>query len=556
MSDRTCNICNTKFKFPSQLERHFSGKKKCKPLSLNYQAICEYCEIQYSNKYNLSKHQTGCKAKLQAIRQTLSNSQVNAIVENNNNAIALNNTNMFTKNEFMTVVKEITETSKTSRKALESSTKQFEAFTHFLIEFGQIFATDNKNPKLLQIAERINKLTGNMVDDNNDNNSYDNNLITQSANTLNNILNPAVNNITNTSNTSNTVSNISNISNIQNIQNNTIQNIQNTQNNVVNNNHLPNIIYPFDYEDISFITDDEKLNILTSYNGVELALEKIYSKPENRNFFRQNSNKDNISILGKDMKVQIKNIKQFNEQILNKGVLLMERMFYTCKNRLAFSDQLLIWNNIEKNRELLGYEYNLVNIMNMIETYFRDPISKDIFKKFSDKLCREETYRKDKINVMKDLIIELERFNQDKTNVTINDDFLRQEVWSQEEAKSKEADGDNIKNNLNLVRVEETPRFKFFIDMRKEEIEYFDMHGASIGNIIKYRSILLQRAKEEIDRINRLYNNDALGDEVRTKLINQTNSDMMSHLQNIKFNNDVGVDADVDIELVNTITES
>jgi hypothetical protein len=150
-------------------------------------------------------------------------------------------------------------------------------------------------------------------------------------------------------------------------------------------------------------------------------------------------------------------------------------------------------------------------------------------KKFSDKLCREEPYRKDKINVIKDLIIELERFNQDKTNVSIDDEFLRQEVWSQEEAKSKEADGDSIKNNLNLVRIEETPRFKFFIDMRKEEI----------------------------DRINKIYNNESLGDEVRTKLINQANSNMMSHLRNIKFNNDV-VDANLDgsVELDNTITES
>ena len=539
MSDRICGTCGTKFKFPCHLERHLNGIVRCKPRQNIIGNICQYCNLELSSKYNLARHQQKCKAKIEAETKQEHNIQNNAQLLNQleiaeqTSGIKINNIYKLTKKDLDVILLN------------DYKIKIFDSL------ISKALSTGGDKPLLQKILDNARSIEINDIMP-----IIKPSTITQSANTLNNILNPAVNNITNTSNTSNTVSNISNISNIQNIQNNTIQNIQNTQNNVVNNNHLPNIIYPFDYEDISFITDDEKLNILTSYNGVELALEKIYSKPENRNFFRQNSNKDNISILGKDMKVQIKNIKQFNEQILNKGVLLMERMFYTCKNRLAFSDQLLIWNNIEKNRELLGYEYNLVNIMNMIETYFRDPISKDIFKKFSDKLCREETYRKDKINVMKDLIIELERFNQDKTNVTINDDFLRQEVWSQEEAKSKEADGDNIKNNLNLVRVEETPRFKFFIDMRKEEIEYFDMHGASIGNIIKYRSILLQRAKEEIDRINRLYNNDALGDEVRTKLINQTNSDMMSHLQNIKFNNDVGVDADVDIELVNTITES
>lgn len=545
MSDRICGTCGTRFKFPCHLERHLNGTVRCKPRQNIIENICQYCNLELSSKYNLARHQQKCKAKLEAETQQEDNIQDNIQdytqllnqleIAEQTSGIKINNIDKLTKKDLDTIL-----LNDYKIKILDSL-------------ISKALSTDGDKPLLQKILDNARSIEINDIIPSIKHSTT----ITQSANTLNNILNPTVNNITNTSNT---VSNIKNTQNIQNntIQNNTIQNIQNTQNNVVNNNHLPNIIYPFDYEDISFITDDEKLNILTSYNGVELALEKIYSKPENRNFFRQNSNKDNISILGKDMKVQIKNLKQFNEQILNKGVLLMERMFYTCKNRLAFSDQLLIWNNIEKNRELLGYEYNLVNIMNMIETYFRDPISKDIFKKFSDKLCREEPYRKDKINVIKDLIIELERFNQDKTNVSIDDEFLRQEVWSKEEAKSKEADGDSIKNNLNLVRIEETPRFKFFIDMRKEEIEYFDMHGASIGNIIKYRSILLQRAKEEIDRINKIYNNDALGDEVRTKLINQANSNMMSHLQNIKFNNDVSVDAnlDVSVELDNTITSS
>lgn len=539
MSDRICGTCGTKFKFPCHLERHLNGTVRCKPRQNIIENICQYCNLELSSKYNLTRHQQKCKAKLEAETKQENNIQDNAQLLNQleiaeqTSGIKINNIDKLTKKDLDVIL-----LNDYKIKILDSLIS--EALTNN--EGKPILQKIIENARSIDISSIIPSIKPSTT-------------ITQSAKALNNILNPTVNNITNNSNTSNTVSNIQNTQN-NTIQNNTIQNIQNTQNNVVNNNHLPHIIYPFDYEDISFITDDEKLNILTSYNGVELALEKIYSKPENRNFFRQNSNKDNISILGKDMKVQIKNLKQFNEQILNKGVLLMERMFYTCKNRLAFSDQLLIWNNIENNRELLGYEYNLVNIMNIIETYFRDPISKDIFKKFSDKLCREETYRKDKINVIKDLLIELERFNQDKTNVSIDDEFLRQEVWSREEKKSKDADSDSLKNNLNLVRIEETPRFKFFSDMRKEEIEYFDMHGASIGNIIKYRSILLQRAKEEIDRINKIYNNDALEDEVRTKLINQANSNMMSHLQNIKFNNDVVDNINVDVELDNTITSS
>jgi hypothetical protein len=508
MSDRVCGTCGMRFEYPYLLERHINGKRKCKPIDNSRSNFhCQYCNNNYASKYSINNHQKICKAKIEAEVQ----------VQNNQQSLVYNISNINTENY---VAKVLSELSQEDRDIITGNALLMNTFKEIQKTNLQLFNA------MVEREYRNNNLQRPQVS------STDNITVSQSANTLNNILNPTINNITsNTSNTSNI--NIQTQNNtLNNIQN--IQNIQNTQNNIVNNN-LPNIIYPFDYEDISFITDDEKLNILTSSNGVEQALEKIYSKPENRNFYRQNANKDNVSILGKDMKIQIKNLKQFNEQILNKGILLMERMFHSCKNRLSFNDQLLIWNNIEQNRELLAFEHYLVNIINLIETCFRDPISKDIFKKFSDKLYREEIYRKDKINIIKNLIIELERFNQDKTNITIDDDFLRTEVWSQEEHKNKDADEDDLKNNLDLVRIEDTPRFKFFNDMRTEEIEYFDMHGASIGNIIKYRSILLQRAKTEIDRINKIYNNDSLGSEVRDKLITQPNDNMLSHLRSIKF---------------------
>jgi hypothetical protein len=141
------------------------------------------------------------------------------------------------------------------------------------------------------------------------------------------------------------------------------------------------------------------------------------------------------------MKIQVKKQKQFNEQMINHGVLVMERMFYTCKNRLSFADQLLIWNNIEENRELLRFESNLTTILSVMETCFRDAISKEIFKKFSDKINREETFRLEKLKIVKELLIELERFKNDRNNITINDDFLRTEVWTKEEHKQHNVDG-------------------------------------------------------------------------------------------------------------------
>jgi hypothetical protein len=331
--------------------------------------------------------------------------------------------------------------------------------------------------------------------------------------------------------------------------NNTLNNNSNSNNNnnnntiTINNNiSLPNIINPFGCEDISFITDNEKLGILKSYNGVELALEKIYSKHENRNFYKPNANKDNVSVLNKDMKIQVKKQKQFNEQMLNHGILVMERMFYSCKNRLSFEHQLLIWNNIEENRNLLRFESNITQILSIMETCFQDTISKEIFKKFSDKINREETFRLEKLNIVKELLLELERFNNDRNNITINDDFLRNEVWSKEEKNEVDVDSSDSKNNLAMRHLVNTPRFKFFEEMKLNEFEYFDMHGVSIGNIIEYRKILIQRAKVEIERITNEYknhniNNDGnLTTEVTDKLLNEPRLQMRIKLDKVEFN--------------------
>jgi hypothetical protein len=61
---------------------------------------------------------------------------------------------------------------------------------------------------------------------------------------------------------------------------------------------VPNFIYPFGFEDMSYISDDEKLRVLTCKNPILEAIKVIYSKPQNCNIYRPNSNKDNVKILG------------------------------------------------------------------------------------------------------------------------------------------------------------------------------------------------------------------------------------------------------------------
>jgi hypothetical protein len=529
MSSRDCNICGIHFEFPYLLERHINGKRKCKLRDIQDTTnICNYCNNNFATKYTLTNHFKICKKKKEQennienniennnkedtqdnIEENIKNNIENNLLNssNNNNTVITNNT----LDKVISLARDILN----ARDDLESTDQMLLGLINYLQNTNNV---ENLNNSLSIIKDNKDNKVKNIQNNNN-----------SRTNTLNNTLN--------------------NILNQNQIQNSTINSNSNNNNNSITNNNitLPNIINPFGCEDISFITDDEKLQILKSSNGVELALEKIYSKPENRNFYKPNANKDNVSVLNKDMKIQVKKQKQFNEQMINHGVLVMERMFYTCKNRLSFADQLLIWNNIEENRELLRFESNLTTILSVMETCFQDAISKEIFKKFSDKINREETFRLEKLNIVKELLIELERFNNDRNNITIDDDFLRTEVWTKEEHKQSNVDGSEPCNNLALRHMENTPRYNFFQEMKSNEFEYFDMHGASIGNIIEYRKILLQRAKAEIDRISDEYKNHSinennnLANEIADKLINEPRLQMRVQLSRVKFINDTNL---------------
>ena len=83
--------------------------------------------------------------------------------------------------------------------------------------------------------------------------------------------------------------------------NNTMNNSNNTTiNNVTIENKVTFKINPLGQEDLSFLTKEDKLNILERmYNGVPELIKKIHSHPENRNLL-PNVNKNVVAYLNKD----------------------------------------------------------------------------------------------------------------------------------------------------------------------------------------------------------------------------------------------------------------
>ena len=57
-----------------------------------------------------------------------------------------------------------------------------------------------------------------------------------------------------------------------------------------------------------------------------------------------------------------------------------------------------------------------------------------------------------------------------------------------------------IRNEL-----ENTPRYKFFEEMKELEMKFFSEHGMTIGNLYKYRKILLEILNQIYQKKLRIY---------------------------------------------------
>ena len=487
----TCMRCEKQFKFKSQLERHNNSIRPCK--YKNPENMCEYCNKICSTKYTLVRHYLTCKNK-DCIKQANNN-----LIDTSNTAINSSTNNytiLSTINKLLDKVNDI------------SDDKLLNGLVNFLQNLSSIKVDTTQlecyKSKLKDVSKYINL-------------------------TQNNVIKPdtSFNAMLNSNNSNNTV-------------------IANTQNNISTQNtiNLPTIINPFGYEDISSIPDNDKLKMLKSYNGVEMAIDRVYTIPENRCFFKSNLNKDNVAILTNNMTVQIKKMKSFMDLLIENGITILERMFISCKKKLSFIEQLLLLTNISANRDMIKNKSNQLAIEGIVETCFQDAVSKEHFKNFTSKLRSDENFKKDVQEQLKAILDNIDRFNADKANQTITDEFLRSTVWSKDEETSKDADSTAHYNNLALHHIETTPRYKFFKEMNQDEITYFKERGISLGNMIAYCKILQQRNRDEIKKIEEDYKNNPINDdnrlvkELTEKLVEAPKLQMLKLLEAVKFIDD------------------
>jgi hypothetical protein len=440
MNNLSCSDCGESFGYPSQLERHKNSKKKCGKNKTITEIICNYCNKTYATKHSLIRHQTTCKKKNNIVVEDNINNNSNVVIEvNNSNSSMVSNNNI--------------------DKSIILDTMH--VFSKYI---DNINNTRELNKCVLTLQNILGLITNANAKSNTNNTSI---IPAPVINTL-----PLIN-------TSN-----ANIEQL-NINNGNINN-GNINNGIINNTFGDmQIIYPFGKENIDFLSNSDKLEILKSPNGLVLALNKIYSRLENKNFHKRNLNKDSITVINSSLEIEVYRETKFRKTLIEQTIFLLRRIFFSCKNELSIPHQITVWKNI-KSIEENSNDQNISDIIsNLIELNSEDISIKKLFED-SKKNILNTSFKKQCLELVNNIIAEINKYKNDLNKVSLSDEIIKDESWIRDENDSDDINLDNENNNINNVHFEDTPRCKFYKEMEQCELNYLSTKGSndlSVGDI-------------------------------------------------------------------------
>ena len=148
---------------------------------------------------------------------------------------------------------------------------------------------------------------------------------------------------------------------------NKVDNKENITNIMSNNNITNNIqqnfnirINPLGKEDLSFLTDNDKIAILMKrYMGVPELIKKIHNNPCNHNFFLPNVNKKIMAYLNKDNKLEYDNYNEVCDQIVEDNIQRFDEIFNEIGNKLNSNIKSRVNKVVQDNNtsEIINKKY-------------------------------------------------------------------------------------------------------------------------------------------------------------------------------------------------------
>ena len=309
------------------------------------------------------------------------------------------------------------------------------------------------------------------------------------------------------------------------------------------------IIYPFGYENIKHLSQNDMMKILSSNDMLMKALVSVYSHSDNQNYHKHNDKSDQMLLFEDNYKIKALKDNEFVVEIMDNTIQAIKRMFFICKNKFSIENQLAIWDNIryvqntnkndmKKNyKEMPNNTKALVNrIFNLIlqekkncNYIISEKTTKKLnnFDEFKAKLETNVEYKECVMNLFDIVADELDKYRKSLSDITITDEILRK-YWIAPEAN---IELDNEANDVTKVKVEDTPRYKYHKKMTKLENKELAKKEHSLGDINAICNIREERAEKEVETLTDEFDlSDLQARIIRSKLIIDSIGDNMSKI--------------------------
>ena len=160
-------------------------------------------------------------------------------------------------------------------------------------------------------------------------------------------------------------------------------------NNLTINNTIVQHIYPLGYEKLPNISQEEMVRLLElGDEGVIEIVKLVCEQDENKNFYKINMNKNNISFLSNQYKIDVCQETELKKTLLKQCVILTYQMLIACSPILTSEKIYSINANLQNMSTRMKEEIYENGLKNIIEYELRNnnKITKDKIKKYTKEI--------------------------------------------------------------------------------------------------------------------------------------------------------------------------
>ena len=244
----------------------------------------------------------------------------------------------------------------------------------------------------------------------------------------------------------------------------------NSNNNlIVNNNTIVQHIYPLGFERLPDIPQSRMKRLLTlGDQGVIEIVKLVCEQDENKNFYKLNMNKSNISYLSKEYKVNVCQESELKEKLLKQCVVLTYQMLVACSPLLTNGEIEYINSNLLNISKKMKEEIYDNGLRNIIEYELRNnsKVTKERITKYADVVKCEPAIKKKAI----DNCIEVLKIKENTDRKMIP--YFKMKRLNRrlgDPLEHPDMDEEEAFMDFTLNRFEDTKYFKFWTDRIEDE---------------------------------------------------------------------------------------